>query len=448
MAALACALTVLAVAAGQASAAPDTFTVNSVGDSAGACGVTCTLRSAITAANANGNPAEVDSIVFAGQGTITLASATPLPSPSEPVTINAALSSVQVTGSATYATACGPPATHFALDLTGSTATGSSVRHIAFNNVCGRAIKSDLPAPTVRVGPRRGDGTLPVSGTGPASATAADVFTTSGSLANGEATTYKASVPVGGGAFSYLPPGGPLPGDLFTATFTSAGSTSTFAARAGVPADIDSPLFVRAIAVTQTRVRLDFNESIAQGSLAPEDFTLVVSNLPRPVAGATAIGNSVFVDSQQPWLAGEGGYVSLTGSGAVTDLAGNEILGGPGGKVYAGPGDLEKPQIRSLKISPNKICKSKRPGCKRTTTRMRVSLTERARITTTIYRASTKSKRICRFRSRLEEGVSWVKIKNTMVGRRLPRGRMVVVVVAEDVARTVSDPAETIFEVR
>lgn len=444
------ALTSLAVAAGSASAA--TFTVDSNGDTSAVNACTdaiannCTLRAALTAADGNDNQPAADDIFFAGPGVITLTSSTPLPTVAEPVRINAGGLDVKVQGSDTYVAACGP-GTGFALDLTNPAASGSWVRGLAVNSVCGRAIKSLVTAPTVRIGPRRGDGTLPVTGSGPATATAADIFTTSASLDDREAVTFKAAVPVANGSFSYLPSPEPPSDALYTATVTDPSGTSTFAARAAVPSDITSPSFVRAVATSQSQVRLDFDEPVSQGSLDSADFSLTMANLPRPVTGATAFGTSVFVNTAQPWQTGEGGYLSLAGSGAVTDLAGNEILGGPAAKVYAGPGDLEKPVIRSLSISPSKICRTVRKGCKRTTAKLRVSLSERARITTTVFRASFKPRKILGFRDKLEAGVSWVKIKNTMVGRRLPRGRMVVTVVAEDVARATSDPAETIFEV-
>ncbi len=446
--ALAAALVVLAYGAyGSGSAFAATITVDR-NDDPGVTACTgdpndCSLRGAVTQANTLSGS---DTIEFAAT-----AIAPVLDSPLPPLTF---LTSITrggslfpvIKGTPSYASSCGP--SDFALTFNSPAANGSSLRGIPIYDVCGRAVSSPVSAPTVRIGPRRGDGTLPVTGTGPVSATWADIFTTESSAGDNEATVFKAAVPASGGSFSYLPSSEPVAGDLYTATATDSSGTSTFAARAAVPADIDSPLFVRAVGVSQSSVRLDFNEQIAQGSLAPADFALTVSNVPRPVTAATALGTSVFLDTAQPWLAGEAGFVSLAGSGAVTDLAGNEILGGPSAKVYAGPGDLDKPVIRSLRVSPSKICKSVRKRCKRTRTKMRISLSEKARITTTVTRAAMKPKKILSFRDKLEAGVSWVKIKNTMVGRRLPRGRMVVTVVAEDVARSTSDPAETIFEVR
>ncbi len=437
---------VAALVAGPAAAA--TFTVNNTGDGAGSCSATCTLRAAINAANDNG-PGVTDLINFSVSGTITLASAAPLPTPDKPVTIDATGQTVEVTGGATYGTACLTDGSLYALDLTGPAATGSSVRKLAINGVCGRAIKSALAAPAVRIGPRRSDNTLPITGSGPASATTADIFTADAGDADGEAAAFSSSVAVGGGSFYYLPPVEPTPGTLFTATFTAdASSTSTFAARTAVPADIASPTLLRALAVSRYTVRLDFNEPISQASLAPTDFALSIGGSSRPVTAATAYGNSVLVDTNAPWKAGEAGGVNLTGAGAVTDNLGNEILGAPAARVFPGTGKTDKPVVRSLVIRPGKICKKKTRRCKRTMTRMRVSVDEPVRITTTIVRAQKKPKQIVRFRDKVEAGVSWVKIKNQMVGRKLPRGRMVVTVVAEDVARNVSDPAETIFEVR
>jgi CSLREA domain-containing protein len=430
-------------------AAAATFTVNNTGDGAGSCPATCTLRAAINAANAHDNdPGVVDLIEFSGSGTITLGSASPLPTPDEPVTIDAGSSSVEVTGGATYVAACLSDSSLYALDLTDPAASGSSVRRVAFNGVCGRAIESTLAAPAIRVGPRRTDNTLPITGNGSGSATAVDLYNADAGDADGEASSFFAATSVAGGAFYYLAPVEPTPGTLFTATFTDAGSTSSFAARTAVPSDIASPTLLRALAVSRYTVRVDFSEAISQASLSPADFALSMGGSARPVTAATAIGNSVFVDTSVPWKAGEAGGVNLTGAGVVTDSVGNEILGAPSTRVYPSTGKTDKPVVRSLSIRPGKICKKKTRKCKRTATRMRVSLNEPARITTTIVRAQRKPKQIVRFRDKLDEGVSWVKIKNEMVGRKLPRGRMVVTVVAEDVARNTSDPAETIFEVR
>lgn len=403
----------------------------------------CTLRGALDAANTNPG---TDSISFeASLGTLTIA--TPLTPPSQPVVVNAGTSGARIVGGGGYSCA----GSLYAIDLTNPAATGSQLRNLPISNVCNRAVKSDAVLPTVRIGPRRGDGSLPITGTG--DGTVADIFTTSssGGVGDQEATQLKQTgVAVVNGGFAFNPTPELGASDLVTA-YVSGGpaTTSNFAVRAGVPADISSPTLIRAVAVSNSRVRADFSESISQASLGPADFSISMGVSGRSPTATTSFANSVFIDVSNAWKTGEAGSLSLSGSGVVTDLIGNEIVGAPGTPVYAGPGDIEPPRVTSIRISPSKICKSVRRGCRRTATRMRIGVSERARITTTVTRVSTRrSKEILSFRDRLDPGVTFIKIKNSMVGRRLPRGRMIVTVVAEDVSRTFSDPAETYFNVR
>ena len=90
-------LVVSAVLALPAVAQAAPFVVNDLGDGAGACPGTCTLRAAINAANAT--PGVADNIVFSAFGTIT--PATQLPDITDSVTIdgrNGGVPAIQIDG--------------------------------------------------------------------------------------------------------------------------------------------------------------------------------------------------------------------------------------------------------------------------------------------------------------------------------------------------------------
>jgi CSLREA domain-containing protein len=71
--------------------------VNDLGDTAGTCPITCTLRAAINLANSN---IGADTITFSVSGIITLAS--PLPAITEEVAIDGSAQSITVSGASTY----------------------------------------------------------------------------------------------------------------------------------------------------------------------------------------------------------------------------------------------------------------------------------------------------------------------------------------------------------
>ncbi|MBJ7348466.1 MAG: Ig-like domain-containing protein [Thermoleophilaceae bacterium] len=404
----------------------------------------CTLRGAITRANAD---VTADTIIFGSGGTGAIVIGTPLPALTTAVTIDARSASppVTVVGSGGYLPACSPsPA--FALGMLSPLSLVQSVRGLPISAVCGKAIQSaSLAAPAVRVGPRRGDGTLPVTATGGGSD--ADFFLNAATLDN-EATEYKISAPVVSGVATYFPPEPITAGTKFTATITSDQTTSGFAARASVPVDITSPLVTKAVAVSESRVRLDFNEPIAQDSLSAADFSVAMGTKTRTVGAVTAFANSVFIDVTDPWQTGEAGSIQIATVGAVTDSAGNEILGVPALKVYPASGDFSPPVITKMTISPSKMCRKKTRSCKHTQVTARIVLSERSRVTITILRGAANPKRILSFKKKLEAGVNLVKLNNVIVGRKLTKGLMTVDVLPEDVARTLGASAQAYFAVK
>lgn len=442
------ATTVVSLCSLASAASAATYTVDSTSDSAGLVCATpvvvdgdCSLRGAITQANIG---VGLDLINFASPGgTITIA--TPLPALAYATTIDARAigAPITVVGSGAYDCSGTPP---FALTLLSPVISSQSVRGLPLSAVCGKAISSaSLGAPSVRVGPRRGDGSLPVTATGGGSD--AD-FYLNGATLDSEATSYVVSAPMVAGVATYFPSEPITSGTKFSATVTSAQTSSGFAARASVPLDITSPLVTKAVSVSESRVRLDFTEPVAQDSLGATDFAVAMGTKMRTVGGVTAFANSVFVDVTDPWQTGEAGSVQLAGIGALTDLAGNEILGSPALKVYPASGDFSPPVVTKMTISPSKMCRKKTRKCKHTQVKARVVLSERSRVTITILRGAARPKRILSFKKKLEAGVNLVKLNNVIVGRKLTKGLMTVDVLPEDVARTVGASAQAYFAVK
>ncbi|MFY9265028.1 MAG: hypothetical protein WAO61_06345 [Solirubrobacterales bacterium] len=434
---------VLPVAAGAA-----VFDVDNAGDDAGTGGCAaagpCSLRQAITSANATSTP---DTITF--NAAYDIAIATPLPSPVFPLTIDASSPSAigtNVAGGLSYAGAVCSVG-DYALDLTTPAAFPTTIRALPFSAVCNRAIKSGVPSPTINIGPRRADNTLPVTGAA-GGGTEIDIFRADDpGLGSRESGPRLASVSGNSGSYYHLPSPELSPGGRLTATTSGGSGTSNFAQGVDVPADITSPVPGAAVAVSNSRVRLDFNETIAGGSVVPAEFSLGMANQARPVIAAGAIGNSVFLDTNLPWNSGESGGLSVTGNGRVTDLTGNELLGAPGFTVFAGPGELDVPVISSFRFSPNRFCKKVTRRCKRAKTNFYITLNKPARVIFKVLRGTVRKREMVTFVRRLKAGRNKVKFQPVVSGKRLPATTMTLRAVAEDVARSRSMAVETPFRI-
>lgn len=400
----------------------------------------CTLRDAITAANANGG---TDLINFQA---LSIVLDDPLPAVTDPVTVDAFGAAVTVKGSASYvSTYCAGGA--FAFDLTAPAASPSGVHALPVFGVCGRAIKSNVAAPTIAVGPRRYDNTVSISGQA-AAGSAVDIFGAGGPSTTGaEADTYLVSPAVPSGGFSYTPGVEPAAGTKFTALQISGSAGSGFATIAATPADLVSPTLLRAVAVSNTAVRFDFSEPIAAASAVPSAFSISIASVPRATSSVTVEGSSVTVETANPWQTGEAGSASLTGTTRVTDLTGNEVLGQPAVGVAAGPGEGQAPQITSMRASPNRVCKKVTKRCRRGTISVIVSLNKSARVIFAVRRRSVKAHTMVTFVRRLDAGRNRVKFSAIVSGRQLPKAVLVLRATAQDVARTLSAPVETTFRV-
>ncbi|MBJ7457845.1 MAG: hypothetical protein JHD02_01525 [Thermoleophilaceae bacterium] len=423
--------------AGVASAA--TYEVDTPLDNVAlsACGAgvgDCSLRGAID--KANGSPG-TDFLTFSVDS-VTLDE--PMIPITEKLTVTGA--GTTVIGSGSYAVACQPDL--YAFDLTTAQV---ELDRLPIYNVCGRPIRSDLVAPSLRIGPRRSDNTVSFNGTG--GGASVDIYRADSPAGPGEALEYFESAVAPGGIFSSPLPVLPPTSEKFTAAATdSSGRTSSYSATASTPADLTSPVLNNAVANANNSVRLDFSESISgniTGVLAA--FTLKMGAANRQVTSVDVSGNSVYVGSAStPWSTGEAGTVAFSGNGRVTDTTGNEVLGEPSKLVYAGPGEISGPVVSRYRASPTKFCQRKTAKCRRGQTYLYVTLNKPARVIFNVYRLKGR-RPVVKYVRRLPAGTSKTRLFGTINGRTLPATSLLVNAVAEDAARNLSPGVDAAFKV-
>lgn len=428
---------VLLLAADRASA--DTYEVDTAADNGalntcGPGGGDCSLRGAIDKADLD--PA-TDILIFSVPS-VTLDS--PLPQIQEKLTVNGG--GTTVVGSPAYSTACFP--NEFAFDLT---AAQVALFQLPIYNVCQRAIKSNVPAPTISVGPRRSNNTVSLNGA--AVGASVDIYDADPPANGPEASEYFDSVVAVNGGYARLLTTLPATGEKFTATTTdSSGRTSGFAVPAATPPEFTSPVLNNAVAIANNEVRLDFNEPIS-GAIngVVGAFTLKMGTANRQITSVGVSGNSLYVGSATtPWDSGEAGQVVFTGAGRVADGFGNEVLGEPTRTVYGGPGKLTQPVISKFRTSPSKFCKRKTSKCRRGQTYLYITLSEDARVVFNVYRQKGR-KFVVRYVRKLKKGTNKTRLFGTINGRTLPATWLRVNAVAEDTARNYSAPVDARFKV-
>lgn len=418
-----------------------TFTVSTGADatSPGGCQPgSCTLRDAVEAAN---TAVGEDTIDF-GSGVASAQLDTPLPAATEGLTINGG--GKAVIGSNDYQSAC--------QSIGGAFSSQDAVlRLIALpvRGVCGRAVVSSIPAPSISIGPRRADGQVMIGGTGTLGTI--ELFRAESGAIGGEASETYASGIVSNGSWSYAPTSEPAAGQRFTAMLTApTGVSSNFSAVATTPADLTSPEFVRAVGISNSSVRLDFNEPVS-GSIAGrgDAFSLNMGGVQRVISAVDVSGNSVFLSSvAMPWGTGEAGVISFTGSGRVTDLTGNELLNRPPAIVLAGPGELYPPKFTRARFTIKKICqkKVKKKCTKRLSTYLQFTLDKPARVVFDVVRAGS-GKFVARLVRKLPAGSSKLKFTGRLAGKTLPAMKLAMRITGEDAARNVSAPLDVPFQV-
>ena len=270
----------------------------------------------------------------------------------------------------------GPPLLDFASGSSGSTVTGleflntpddagirveNGVTGIKITNApmcnvtppidllgAGTAVPTDL-----KVGPRRADGTLSLTGVASAPGSV-DVY--DGELHVqflgmcrvrhlGSATVSEAG-PFTVAPFAIDPDG------LVHVTLTGSAGTSEWSADVPVPHDITSPTILSARAVNNHEVVVTPSETLDPSSVALGDFSLIVAGTPRPLTGHGNLGDvqPIHLTSSHPWKPGQVGSVAFSRPGAVSDFTGNVNSSTARVTFTASPGDFQAPVVTKLRL--------------------------------------------------------------------------------------------------
>jgi hypothetical protein len=322
-----------------------------------------------------------------------------------------------------------------------------SVSRVVFFANGGRAIASApganggiAPPQNLRIGPRRADGSLPLSGTasGTVELWRGDPSSTS---EPGLVDAFGAS-----GDFTYAFGSEPAPGSVFAASVTGGG-TSEFATVA-VPNDVSSPSVITSRALDTTQVRVDASEPLDPGSVQKEDFTLTMAGKPRAIDAATVAPDGRFVIlSSSGWKAGEAGYVDLGPAGAIADAAGNSTLTGARLRVFAAPGDFVAPLGARLAITPKTICLTRGRGCRTPGMTIKFMTTEPGKAALVVKRGNVQIGR--RVYGNILAGANTLKFNGRLGARKLRAGRYRLLMYVQDMVGNVTDqPPIQLFSVR
>ncbi|MEA2443616.1 MAG: hypothetical protein QOJ12_908, partial [Thermoleophilales bacterium] len=287
------------------------------------------------------------------------------------------------------------------------------------------------PPQSLRVGPRRADGALPVTGT--SGDGLVELFR--GNPATGPQEFVNDAQ---GGSFAFVLNPEPAPGEQFSATFAANGNTSKFSATATTPSDIESPRLLGGVATSLSDVRIQPSEPLDPATVQPEDFSLVMAGAERQVTAATPApdGSSVTLKSATPWLNGEAGVVSLRAPGAVTDRSGNESPAVRDIRVGGAPGDFIAPLDTSLRVENHrKVCISKASRCPHPGAQVIFISSEPGDALFTIARGSrTLGER----HYTAKAGRNRIRFDGRLRGRKLSAGKYKVSVVVEDAVGNVA----------
>ena len=302
---------------------------------------------------------------------------------------------------------------------------------------------SPVSAPDgMRIGPRRADGSLPLTGT--TNGGLLELFT--GNAFAASPIAFEGELSVGAGGFSHVFPSEPAPGSLFSATVTSGNGTSGFAV-AAVPDDVVSPDVVGAVATSTTQVRVQLSEPVDPGSVGPEDFLLDMAEGQRTVTGVSLdpTNTQAFLTSSG-WQNGEAGFVQLTAAGVIADAAGNASLATTRFRVAAAPGDFFGPIGSSLSIRPRAICLTRSRRCRRTGATVRFISSEPGRARLVILRGN---RRMGEDIANVEAGRNAIRFNGRLRGRKLRAGSYRMLLYIEDaVGNETEEPPIQRFTVR
>ena len=296
------------------------------------------------------------------------------------------------------------------------------------------------PPENLRIGPRRADGSLPL--TGSASGGTLEIFT--GDPFSPIAPAYLLSHDVGAGEFTYNFPSEPAPGTTFALTLT-AGGTSEFAL-VSVPADVASPDIQHARAVSTNEVRVVPTEPVDAATVQASDFRLFMAGQERPVGTAGMAPDGSIALGSGGWKAGEAGYVELTAPGALADVAGNQSLVTTRYRVAAAPGDFIAPIATRMRLAPKTICLTRGRGCRRAGANLTFTATEEGKVEIVVQRGN---KRVGTRTHVVTAGANRITFDGRLRGRKLRAGRYrLLLYMTDTVGNRNPNPPITIFRVR
>jgi hypothetical protein len=297
------------------------------------------------------------------------------------------------------------------------------------------------PPQNLRVGPRRADGSLPLTGT--ASGT---VEVWSGNPASASVPSFVDAFSAGGD-FAYNFAGEPPPGSVFSATVTGGTGTSEFAT-VTVPGDVASPTPTAARAVDTANVRVDFTEPLDPASVQKEDFKLTMAGAERAISSLSVAPDGTFVTlTSSGWKSGEAGYVDLAAPGAVSDAAGNALLTAARLRVAAAPGDFLAPLGARLKVTPKTICLTRGRKCRKPGMTIKFVTSEPGKARLLIKRSNkTVGSRLY---GNIVAGVNTLKFNGRLGSRKLRAGRYRLLMYLQDQVGNITDrPPIVLFSVR
>jgi hypothetical protein len=297
------------------------------------------------------------------------------------------------------------------------------------------------PPQNLRIGPRRADGSLPLTGTASGS-----VELWSGDPSTASAPSFVTSFS-SGGDFTYNFGAEPAPGSVFAASVTGGSGTSEFAT-VSVPSDVSSPMVNFARALDTSSVRVDFSESLDPGSVQPEDFKLNMAGVDRTITGAAVSPDGKFVTlTSSGWQAGEAGTIEITTVGAMNDAAGNAMVTAPRMRVAAAPGDFVAPLGARLSVTPRNMCLTRGRGCRRTGMIIKFVASEPGKARLLVMRSNkTVGSRLY---SGITAGPNTLKFNGRLNSRKLRAGRYRLLMYVQDKVGNITDqPPIVLFTVR
>jgi hypothetical protein len=328
------------------------------------------------------------------------------------------------------------------------TGQNDSVSRVAFFGNGGRPIANApganggiAPPQGLRIGPRRPDGSLPLTGNAPGGT----VELWRGDPASATEPAFSDAFSVAGD-FSYAFPSEPAPGTVFSASVISGGS-SDFATVA-VPEDVSSPDVVASRALDTNNVRVDATEPLDPASVQKEDFTLVMAGQPRAISSVAVSPDGRFVTlTSSGWRAGEAGSVELAAPGAITDTSGNASLAASRLRVFAAPGDFVAPLGAKLALSPKTICLTRGRKCRKPGMTIKFGVTEPGKATLVVRRGNVQIGK--RLYGNIVAGTNTLKFNGRLGARKLRAGRYRLLMYVQDVVGNVTDqPPIQLFSVR